>query len=403
MNKHPIRNARQRGQHEGNHKGYAEGYIRGRSQFIMHTVHANPDMRQIHVMYVSSGKGFPYSPLDEAIVTTLQSTVAHLSIAGPRDPVAQTAAQIRPDLVLVLDGMEFPVEQLNELRQSGIRTAVWITDDPYYTDIMTLVVPHYDYVFTLELNCVEYYRLLGCKHVHYLPFGVFPLHFRPRHTISPVRRDVSFIGSGYWNRIRSFNPIISRLATHNIVISGLWWDRLTHFSRYKKRIELNKWMGPHETATLYNGSKIVINMHRSVEDETVNNNKARIPAVSPNPRTFEISGCGTLQLTDVRADLPRFYTPGVEIETYRSSEELVSKVEYYLHNEEARREIALRSLERTMREHTYMNRINELLRVVFDPPSDQQQHLNQLNSIDQSNPFGQPNPHYQSNSIGQSN
>ncbi|MXO80963.1 glycosyltransferase, partial [Paenibacillus sp. OT2-17] len=60
-----------------------------------------------------------------------------------------------------------------------------------------------------------------------------------------------------------------------------------------------------------------------------------------------------------------FYKPGEEIETYSSQQELLEKVEFYLTHEKERHEIALRALERTLREHTYGHRIDQLLSVIF--------------------------------------
>lgn len=151
----------------------------------------------------------------------------------------------------------------------------------------------------------------------------------------------------------------------NIKINGIWWDRLPDYQSYGDKIELGRWMSPGETNDSYNGSKIVINLHRSHQDDSVNNNSLKIPGASPNPRTFEISASGTLQLTDTRDDLARFYKPGEEIETYSSQQELLEKVEFYLTHEKERREIALRALERTLREHTYGHRIDQLLSVIF--------------------------------------
>jgi spore maturation protein CgeB len=148
-------------------------------------------------------------------------------------------------------------------------------------------------------------------------------------------------------------------------INGIWWDRLPEFSQYPNQIEIGKWMGPEETSEAYSGSKIVLNLHRSPFDESVNQNGLGIVGVSPNPRTFEIAACGTLQLVDARDDLAQFYTPGKEIETFSSPEELMDKVNFYLTHENERREIALRALERTYNEHTYAHRLDEMLRTIF--------------------------------------
>lgn len=357
--------ARKNGQHAGYDAGKEEGYLRGRANYIVNCAQEPLPFRQLHVLYVSSGKGFPYSPLDEAIMATLQGMVAQVTLSDPRQPVSEIALQTRPDLVLVLDGMDIPIEHIDAIRQAGIQTAIWLTDDPYYTDMTLDIVTHFDHVFTLELNCIDLYRQIGCASVHYLPFAAFTNHYFPITTPSPLKRDVSFIGSAYWNRVYFFNPIMPQLMSHNTVFNGIWWDRLPDYTSYGEKIELGRWMSPPETNDVYNGTKIVINLHRSHEDDSVNNNHLKIPPASPNPRTFEIAASTTLQLTDARDDIARFYKPGVEIETYSSPQELLDKVEYYLTHEKERREIALRGLERTLKDHTYGKRINEMLTIIF--------------------------------------
>lgn len=160
-------------------------------------------------------------------------------------------------------------------------------------------------------------------------------------------------------------PILPELMKRGLVLSGLWWDRMPRYPQYARQIELNRWMDPYETSDTYNGSKIVINMHRRHDDETVNQNRINISAASPNPRTFEICACATLQLTDVRSDVSKFYTPGQEIETYSSPQEMLAKIDYYLSHEQERRDIALRALARTMRDHTYAHRLNQVLTTIF--------------------------------------
>ncbi|NWL88834.1 MULTISPECIES: CgeB family protein [unclassified Paenibacillus] len=361
----PSDNNGRKGWEDGLRDGYAEGYLRGHAKVIVERNRPSFPIRQIKVLYVTSGKGFPYMPMDEAVVETLKTLTENVITVENKQPIQELAAMHRPDLVLVLDGMDLPVEQIDGVRALGIRTAIWLTDDPYYTDMSTKIAPHYDYVFTLERNCVDIYRALGCPNVYYLPFAAYVGHYRPTLTRSAIRRQISFIGSAYWNRIEFLRPIIGGLMEQGLMINGIWWDRLPEYSQYPDRIEIGKWMGPVETSEVYSGTKIVINMHRSAFDETVNNNTARVEALSLNPRTFEISACGTLQLVDIREDLASFYKPGVEIETFSSSDELMDKVNYYLSHEKERQQIALRALERTFSNHTYSHRLNELLGYIF--------------------------------------
>lgn len=355
----------QRGRNVGLQAGYEEGYFRGKAQGIVNRLAYAPPLRNLHVLFIGSGKGFPYSPIDEAIAATLQGMVSQLSMSNARENIAEIARTTMPDLVLVLDGMYLPPEQMDAVRAMGIRTAVWMTDDPYYTDMTVGWVLHYDYVFTLEIHCVDFYRNMGCPQVHYLPFGAYPVHYRPVVKPAAPRREIGFVGTAYPKRIQFFRPIMDRLMRHNTVINGNWWDKFPGYTQYKNKMEIGKWMGPAQTADVYNNIKIVINLHRAPDDSEINQNRMNIPAASPNPRTFEINACATLQLCDVRDDLARFYTPGVEIETYSSQEELLEKVQYYLVHEAARKQIALRALERTFREHTYAHRLNQMLSIIF--------------------------------------
>ncbi|WP_337926758.1 CgeB family protein [Paenibacillus caui] len=357
--------ARKNGRNAGFQDGFDEGYLRGRMDVLTGRPGTLFPLRQIHVMYVSSGKGYPYSPVDEGIIETLRSLAGVVTATDPSQSVAQQAAEKRPDLVLVLDGLYFPADQVDSIRSMGIKTALWLTDDPYYTDMTGDLVLHYDYIFTLELNCVEFYRQRGCAQVHYLPFAAYPGHYRPLRERAENSRNLSFVGSAFWNRVEFFQPIIHDLMDRGLHINGYWWERMFEPGTYPGQVEPDKWMGPKDTAGTYSSSKIAINLHRAYNDTSVNNNSAMIEAASPNPRTFEISASGTLQLVDCRSDLARFYTPGVEIETFGSPSELIEKVDFYLSHEKERREIVLRALDRTLREHTYAHRLNELLTHIF--------------------------------------
>lgn len=357
--------AKQLGRTAGFQEGFDEGYLRGRMDVLASRPAPVFPFRQIHIMYITSGKEFPYSPVDEGIQETLRSLAATVTVTNPSQPVAQLAAELRPDLVLALDGWNLPLEQVDEIRGLGIRTALWLTDDPYYTDVTAGIVMHYDYIFTLELNCVDFYRQRGCANVHYLPFAAYTGFYRPLRERAANRRNLSFVGSAFWNRVEFFRPIIQELMDRGLYINGFWWDRLFEPGIYPGRVEMDKWMGPHETAEIYSSSKIAINLHRAFNDASVNINSAMIEALSPNPRTFEIAASGTLQIVDARSDVARFYTPGVEIETFASQEELLGKIDFYLSHEKERRDIVLRALDRTLREHTYAHRLNELLSVIF--------------------------------------
>lgn len=352
-----------RGRADGHRDGHSQGYRMGRCQAVLNQIPPeSPFFRDISVLFVP--EGFP--AIDQGIVEAMQRMVRSFTTVGSTDDVVSVAASVKPDLLLVLNGIHnLSPDKSAAIRMLGIKTAVWFADDPYYTDQTEEIIKSYDYVFTHELSCVEFYKSLGAPEVHYLPLAVNPSLFRPMPVQESYQSDVCFIGTAFWNRVELFDRIAPHLAGRKVFISGALWDRMASYELLKDKIQLGIWVSPEETARYYNGAKIVINSHRSVDDEMHNRNSRKIPGLSINPRTYEMSACGTLQLTDIRHDLANFYRPGTEIAAYSSPEHLGEMLEYYLSHEEERSSMALKGLYRTRAEHTYHHRLTRLLETIF--------------------------------------
>jgi Uncharacterized protein conserved in bacteria len=345
---------------EGAAQGKSDGRWQGQCEAIMQATQLPAQKRPVHILYVTSGKELPYSSLDQGIAAALAEAAERTTVMQPTDPVVPFAIGERPDLVLVLDGTRFEAENVQLLRMHGIRTAVWLTDDPYYMSFTSGYAPLFDYVFTPERNCVPVYQQLGAVNVVNLPLGIHPGSYRPRNARRELRGDICFIGSAYRNRLELFRTILPALSHRKLHISGYWWEQLEIPPSFNGTFGPGRWMDPLETAENYSANRIAINIHRAIDDER-NENDILIPASSPNPRTFEISACGTLQLVDAREDIGSYYVPDEEIVTYGSAEELLGKLEHYLTHEEERQRIAWRALLRTMRDHTFAARVSRLL------------------------------------------
>ena len=356
-----------RGYEDGYRQGWDSGYFLGQADSIVDRAPDPARRWDVKVLFVKAD-GVPYAFLNQGIDDGLRRIVRETFIAEPGQDPVRMAAEIRPDLMLVLDALNhtFPAVRADEVRAMGIKTAVWLPDDPYHTDLTIQIAPHYDYVFTFEKSCVYLYQQLGCQHVYYVAGGANTRYIRPQVVDDEYRSDICFIGSAFWKRVELIDSIAPYLATKRLKIIGYWWDRLKHYSLLANRIH-SYWLTPEETAKYYAGAKIVINLHRANDDPTHNTNSRLIPALSVNPRLFEISACGTLQISDEREELQHYYTPGKEIETFATPEELVRKIEFYLNHEKERRDIALRALDRTVHEHSYVRRLANILDIVFGP------------------------------------
>lgn len=340
-------------------------HIRRCQESVQHLSQNETAFWDIKLLFIGGPLGGPYPIINQGIVEGLKGLVRQVITATPDANIINLTVQTQPDLVLVLLGDQTPCGQIQAIRKMGIKTAVWFTDDPYYTDVTTQYAQYYDFIFTNELSCVSLYKMFGCKQVHYLPFAANTNIFYPNYVDTTYARDICFIGTAWNNRISFFDSIAKYLSNMNIIIIGPLWNKLSHYSLLSNKI-VPTGIASTAVANFFNGAKIVINLHRSHDDKTLfKKNTRNLNAYSINPRTFEISACGAFQLTDLRQDLSSYYTPGYEIVTYTSPNELIEKIHYYLQHEDERYEIALRGFQKTMREHTFRKRMLKMLKTIF--------------------------------------
>ncbi len=83
-----------------------------------------------------------------------------------------------------------------------------------------------------------------------------------------------------------------------------------------------------------------------------------------NMRLFEATGVGTLLVTDWKKNLGEMFEIGKEVVAYRSSEECAELVRYYSEHDAERETIARAGQRRTLAEHTYADRAQELLEIL---------------------------------------
>ncbi|ETR71768.1 MAG: hypothetical protein OMM_02244 [Candidatus Magnetoglobus multicellularis str. Araruama] len=101
-------------------------------------------------------------------------------------------------------------------------------------------------------------------------------------------------------------------------------------------------------------SQIVLNHHCDFVENDAN-----------NLRLFEATGCGALLITDYKDNLNDLFEVGKEVVAYRSSEECIDLIHYYMKHPREARLIAEAGQRRTLRDHSYMKRmgvLNEILK-----------------------------------------
>jgi hypothetical protein len=93
---------------------------------------------------------------------------------------------------------------------------------------------------------------------------------------------------------------------------------------------------------------------------TLNNHIDCAGDFAGNIRLFEATGMESCLVTDWKINLPEMFEPDTEIVTYRTPDECAEKVRYLLDREHERRSIAAAGQRRTLRDHTYARRAEQV-------------------------------------------
>ncbi|MBI4683427.1 MAG: glycosyltransferase [Nitrospirae bacterium] len=264
----------------------------------------------------------------------------------------------QPDIVLALAQAPLTPGCIEQLRMQKVTTAYWFVEDFMLMDYWKRIAGHYDFFFTIQKDkfFMELERA-GIKNFYYLPMAAYPEIHQPvqlsEEEIKYYGSDVSFVGAGYYNR-RHF---LMGLLDFDLKIWGTDWDMnsplAARVQRSGERIETD------EIVKIFNATRININLHSSTYHKGVNPFGDFV-----NPRTFEIISSGGFQLVDRRSGLEDLFEAGKEIVVFDDLNDLRSKITFYLNNPEEREMIIQRGRQRVLREHTYENRMNNMLEII---------------------------------------
>ena len=273
--------------------------------------------------------------------------------------IAAKAADYQPDLIFALAQAPMTPEIIKNLKLLNVPIAFWFVEDFRTLSYWKEIASCYDYFFTIQRgDFFTELSSLGKNNFYYLPQGCYPgVHKEinlSQNDIDQYKADLSFMGSGYYNRVQSF----PRLLNYDFKIWGTEWSLGSHIgSRVQNN---NKRIDSNEIVKIYNAGKINLNLHSSTFHSSVNPVGDFV-----NPRTFEIAACGGFQLVDERSELAELMELGSEVATFNTIDDLCKKIDHYLKNEEEAKLITARGKERVLKEHTIQHRMHEMLTHVF--------------------------------------
>lgn len=260
----------------------------------------------------------------------------------------RVVAAFRPDLLLVIRGNSFDGEVIASLKaEYGIRTtAGWWVKDPRSDDQMLRDARIYDHYFCIHTH--GYGPESGIRHLPAL--GIYERLYRPkseRHESGFVA-NIVFAGGHGERRERHLRPLVDL----GLRIYGPGWRKGRRlFDTGLRRAWAGSGIWGEPLVDLYCRSRVVVNVS-SWDPQRLG---------GQNLRLLDVPATGAFLLTDHTEEVLEYFTPGREIETFASPEELREKAAYYLAHAETRERIARAGLERSRTLPTYEMRMRSLL------------------------------------------
>lgn len=269
-----------------------------------------------------------------------------------------------PELALTLVGFKLPLQMVQWLKKQQVKTAVWFTEDPYFMDRTQVLSQYFDFVFTIDSAAFEFYINNGHMNAYQFPLATEPQVFRPKQVAAKYRSDICLVGFPYPDRIQLIQFLLQN-TPYKIKVVGKWTNPLFRFRSNPKLMIHEGWVEPSVVADFYNGAKIVLNTHRPFNLRQ-NQNKLGIIGKSINNRTFDIAACSSFQLIEFKEDLLKYFLEDEEMVSFKSNQELVQKIDFYLKFEEERQLIADNAKNRVLKEHTFEHRLKKMLDLIMD-------------------------------------
>jgi spore maturation protein CgeB len=268
------------------------------------------------------------------------------------------AAEARPDLSIVLKGevlLPETVERLRNLTEGPV--VQWCGDDPSWFPNIIAAAHLYDRFFLAEPSYGPDLAKRGVD-AEFLAHAADPEVWgpQPHEADQPDDWDVVFVGDarhnmGHLPSTRQRVDLIEAAAQTDLRVAvwGRGWEKLGGESPARRLHQGLTLLPAAVVAQTYRRAKIVLNVHHAQMRDGV------------NMRTFEIPAAGAFQLCDAKTRIGNLFEIGSEIAVYDGADELQERLHQYVADDEARLQIAKAGRERVLRDHTYAERMSQLI------------------------------------------
>ncbi len=262
--------------------------------------------------------------------------MTELGLKAVNEEVIELIREEHPNYVLWISSYyEFRESTFDIIRKEGTTVVGWFSDDEVrFHDYSRWWIPYLDYCVTNDIAAVPKYKALGARVMQAYYTGI------------SVNRDwskveekyaVSFVGRKFLDR----EQYISELSKRNIpvYVVGADWEG-TQYVPFEEMINI------------FRTSKINLNFSRSGGTPQI---KARM---------FEVCLAGGFLLTEYAPGIEKYFEIDKEIVCFKSVEEMIKKIIYYLNHDDERQAIAQAGWKRASSEYTCLDMLSKVFREI---------------------------------------
>jgi spore maturation protein CgeB len=296
----------------------------------------------------------------------LTARVQNRFLVGPRfrtlnEDLVDLCRRTNPDLLLVRRGTHVTRATLEAVRAATQSVLIVGTcnDDPFAPTQGRLgwrhflrSVPEYDLVLASRHHNLNDLARIGARRTELLRFWFVPERHRPISLTDDERAryasDVVFVGHYEADkRIEYLNALVQ--SGVSLKVFGPDYPRALRAPCLERSLPVRALQGDEYTKALC-GAEVALCLFSTLNRD------------SHTFRSFEIPASGTMMLCEYTADMASMFDEGIDVEFFRSKEELVSKAKALLADPERRRRIAAAGRRRVVADgHDVVSRMRQVL------------------------------------------
>jgi spore maturation protein CgeB len=265
----------------------------------------------------------------------------------------------KPKYVFTLKGEKLSPQLIENFKQKGCTTILWITTS-IFEDWMPSFARAHDYVVTNTEDMQTLFTRHGAKKIKWVAQGFAPDFFGVTGQESGKKyshyADTAMIGSMGYPFYKKRCELVTLLRKNAVDIK--WWG--PRLSRQFKNILYflggvhHAWAG--KEAYMKDFADVIRNVKIFIGQD------ADIPVsgLCLSNRVFAVTGCGGFYLAKNTPGISATFEIGKEIDVFESDEELLEKVKFYLQNENKREQMALAGQKKVLTHYTYKQQMKKI-------------------------------------------